>query len=308
LYFISALLIFCAAMNVHGRIVFEGKVFSPTLGTNRMVRIYLPPEYESSARKRYPVLYVHDGQNAFSSAGPHAAFGWGNWQLDTTADQLIHSGKMRPIIIVAIDCSESRYREYKGPGTPAKSTGRAKKDAIDDSPFGRYARFLMKELKPKIDAEYRTIRGPASTATMGSSMGGICSLALGWEYPETFGEIASLSGAFQVERKSFLRRLQTYQGAPKKIRVYLDSGVVDYSGGDDGAEDTTAVANALIAIGWKPGKNLLHFVDAKPLAEDELKPYGLDSGKLKEAQTSQHNEFYWRIRAHRPLTFLFPPK
>jgi predicted alpha/beta superfamily hydrolase len=308
LYFISALLIFCAAMNAHGRIVFEGKVFSAALGTNRMVRIYLPPDYESSARKRYPVLYVHDGQNAFTTAGPHAAFGWGNWQLDTTADQLIHAGKMRPIIIVAIDCSESRYREYKGPGVPDRSTGRAKKNVIDDSPFGRYARFLISELKPKIDAEYRTVRGPASTATMGSSMGGICSLALGWEYPETFGEVASLSGAFQVERKSFLRRLQTYQGAPKRIRVYLDSGVVDYSGGDDGAADTTGVAKALIGIGWKPGKNLLHFVDAKALSEEELRPYGLDGGKIKEAQTSQHNEFYWRIRAHRPLTFLFPPK
>ncbi|MDB6038671.1 MAG: esterase, partial [Verrucomicrobiales bacterium] len=306
--FMSALLRVCAGMNAHGRIVFEGEVFSPALGTQRMVRIYLPPDYESSPRKRYPVLYVHDGQNAFSTAGPHAAFGWGNWQLDTTADHLIHSGRIRPIIIVAVDCSESRYREYRGPGAAPKSISRTKAKQIDDSPFGRYARFLITELKPKIDSEYRTVRGSASTATMGSSMGGICSLALGWEYPEVFGEIASLSGAFQVERKSFLRRLQKHEGAPKKIRIYLDSGVIDYSGGDDGEEDTTSVANALIGIGWRPGKNLLHFVDAKPLTEEELKPYGLDGGKIKEAQTSQHNEFYWRIRAHRPLEFLFPPK
>ncbi len=297
-------------MNAHGRIVFEGEVFSPSLGTNRIVRIYLPPEYDASPRKRYPVLYVHDGQNAFSTAGPHAAFGWGNWGLDNTADHLIQSGKMRPIIIVGIDCSESRYREYRGPGAPPKSTSRTKKKEkeTDDSPFGRYSRFLITELKPKIDAEYRTIRGPATTATLGSSMGGICSLALGWEYPDVFGAVASLSGAFQVERKSFLRRLQNYDGPPKKVRVYLDSGVVDYSGADDGDADTTAVADALKRIGWKPGKNLLHFVDSKPLTEDELKPYGLDAGKIKEAQTSQHNEFYWRIRAYRPLTFLFPPK
>jgi len=304
----GALLIFTVGMKSEGRIAFEGEVFSSTLGTNRMVRIYLPPGYDQSPRKRYPVLYVHDGQNAFTTAGPHAAFGWGNWELDKTADQLIDSGKMRPIIMVAIDCSELRYREYRGPGGGARSTDRAKAKDKEDSLFARYAGFLTKELKPKIDSEYRTLPGPATTGTLGSSMGGICSLALGWEYPETFGAIASLSGAFQIERKNFLRRLQQYDGSPKKFRVYLDSGVVDFSGGDDGAADTAAVANELVRIGWKPGKTLVHFVDDKPLTADQLKPYGLDAGKTKEAQTSQHNEFYWRIRVHRPLTFLFPPK
>ena len=306
LYFAATLLIFAAGMEAHGRIAFEGPVFSEAFGTNRMVRIYLPPGYDQSPRKRYPVLYVHDGQNAFTSAGPHAAFGWGNWQLDTTADELISSGKMRPVIMVATDCSRDRYREYLGPGYSATTGSRTN---ASQSAFAKYERFLINELKPKIDREFRTIRGPASTAVLGSSMGGICSLALGWEHPDVFGSIASLSGAFQVEKKSFLRNaLQSYKAKPKKVRLYLDSGVVDYSGGDDGAADTKAVADELIRIGWKPGKNLLHYVDSKPLTEEQLRPFNLSAGKVKEAQTSQHNEFYWRIRAWRALTFLFPPK
>ena len=98
---------------------------------------------------------------------------------------------MRPIIIVAIDCSASRYREYRGPIAPG----------ADNRAYESYARFLLQELKPRIDRDYRTLRGPEHTGVLGSSMGGICSVALAWEHPETFGLAASLSGAFQVEKQ-----------------------------------------------------------------------------------------------------------
>ena len=137
-----------------------------------------------------------------------------------------------------------------------------------ESRFESYARFLIEELKPKIDREYRTRPGPADTGVLGSSMGGICSLALAWEYPRTFGLAASLSGAFQVEKRGFLvNHLQVFRGRPKKIHAYLDSGVIDYSGGDDGRKHTDAVAAELRRIGWRDGKNLLHFVDTPPLDE-----------------------------------------
>src|SRR5712691_9466353 len=71
------------------------------LGAPRMVRIYLPPSYAQETRKRYPVLYLHDGQNVYSSAGTNVAFGWGNWELDKTADELSRSGKMQEIIMAA---------------------------------------------------------------------------------------------------------------------------------------------------------------------------------------------------------------
>src|SRR5216110_2135260 len=110
---------------------------------------------------------------------------------------------------------------------------------------------------------------------MGSSLCGLCSLALAWEHPETFGKAASLSGAFQVERTNFLSNvLRAYRGKAKPIRIYLDSGTIDFSGGDDGRKNTDAVAAQLRRVGWKQGRNLEHFVDLKPLTEPELEKTG----------------------------------
>jgi enterochelin esterase-like enzyme len=293
---IIALLLMLGTLASSGNVVFEGTFPSEVLSTNRFYRVYLPPGYGAEL-ERFPVLYVHDGQNAFSTAGPHAAFGWGNWELDKTADRLISEKRIRPIIIVAIDCNASRYREYRGP-VPGNQDNRA---------YERYAKFLKDELKPFIDREYRTLSGPEHTGLLGSSMGGVCSLALAWESPNVFGLAASLSGAFQVEKQFFAEKVMAnYQGKPKPVRIYLDSGVTDYTGGDDGARQTEAVARELQRIGWKAGEDLLHFVD-QPLSASALEPYHLNPQKFAEAQRSQHNEFYWRLRAWRALTFLFPP-
>ena len=98
-----------------GRVVFEGSVFSPALGTNRLVRIYLPPSYEREPARRFPVLYLHDGQNVFTTVGPDVAFGLGNWQLDQTVNELSAAHRAREIIMVAVDCSAERYLDYCGP-------------------------------------------------------------------------------------------------------------------------------------------------------------------------------------------------
>ena len=279
-----------------GRVVFEGPVQSRVLGTNRIVRIYLPPSYERQSRKHYPVLYLHDGQNVFTTVGDRVAFGWGNWHLDETVTELSKARKMEEIIMVAVDCGPERYLDYRGPVPPG-----------ENSRFEKYARFLIEELKPKIDLEYRSRREAVNTGSMGSSMGGICSLALAWEHPEVFGQAASLSGAFQVERKFFLKNiLSEYRGSRKRFRIYLDSGITDFSGGDDGRRDTDAIAAELRRIGWKDGKDLLHYVDAELLTEPDLERSGLRRDKWKETQISQHNELYWRMRAWRALTFLFP--
>ena len=265
---------------------------------NRGIHIYLPPSYSTQPQRRYPVLYLHDGQNVFSSAGTNTAFGWGSWELDKTADELSRAGKMQEIIMVAVDNSFARYEEYCGRHHAA--------NAPTNTAFENYEAFLIAELKPQIDREYRTLPGAAHTAVMGSSMGGICSVVLAWEHPEIFGGAASLSGAFQVEQTNFLNGvLKEYHGQPKPIRVYLDSGVVDFMGHDDGCALTKQVTAALQRIG---GTNSVQwFVDAKPLTPAELEKSGLRRDKWAEAQTSQHNEFYWRLRSWRALTFLFPP-
>lgn len=298
---------------VHGGVVLEQPMASARLGTNRVVRIYLPPGYDALPARRYPVLYVHDGQNAFSTVGTNVAFGWGNWELDLTVNRLAAEKRMREIIMVAVDCSAQRYTEYRGRARPytASESEDARKlppETGDDSRFQTYVSFLIDELKPQIDREYRTLADAKHTGALGSSMGGICSLALAWDHPEVFGQAASLSGAFQVEGQYFLAKvLRAYTGPPKPFRLYLDSGTRDYSGGDDGCRFTREVAAELRRIGWQDCKNLLHFIDERPLNEAELSPTGLRQDKWKEAQTSQHNEFYWRLRVWRALTFLFPP-
>jgi len=297
-----------------GKVVFEGPMFSKYFNTNRIVRIYLPPSYERESERRFPVLYLHDGQNTFTTVGTNVAFGWGNWELDKTVNALCAAGKIQEIIMVAVDCSAERYLDYRGPAyryaeAELKEKKRPPAAPDDNSCYEKYTRFLIEELKPKIDREYRALSGATNTGVMGSSLGGLCSLALAWEHPETFGQAASLSGAFQVERTNFLSNvLRAYRGKRKSIRIYLDSGTMDFSGGDDGRQGTDAVAAELRRIGWKKGGDLEHFVDLKLLTEQELEKTGLRRDKWKEAQSSQHNEFYWRLRAWRALVFLFPPK
>ena len=271
---------------------------SKFFGWNRGIHIYLPPSYATQPQRRYPVLYLHDGQNVFSSAGTNAAFGWGSWQLDKTADELSRAGKMQEIIMVAVDNSFERFKEYGG--------RHHETNASTNTAFENYEAFLITELKPQIDREFCTLPDATNTAVMGSSLGGLCSVALAWDHPEIFGGAASLSGAFQVEQTNFLNdMLKSYHGAPKPFRAYLDSGAISFKTGDDGGALTRQVAAELRRIG---GTNAVQwFVDAKPLTPAQLEQTGLRRDKWPEAQTSQHNEFYWRLRSWRALTFLFPP-
>lgn len=275
--------------------VHEETVPSQILNSARQVHIYLPAAYTAKPDQHFPVLYLHDGQNVFSSAGTNVAFGWGNWELDITADRLVREGKMRPIIMVAIDnLGSKRMTEYSGRhGTESQK-----------SDYDRYSAFLIHELKPYVDRKYRTLPGPAQTGMMGSSLGGLCSAALAWEHSDVVGNAASLSGAFFFDEKHFLESLKNYKGPSRPVKFYLDSGVVDFMGGDDGRMMTAAVAAELRRINGP--ETLLLYVDEHPMTPEQLEKTGLRKDKWKEAQTSQHNEFYWRMRAWRALTLMFP--
>ncbi|MBK9139454.1 MAG: alpha/beta hydrolase [Verrucomicrobia bacterium] len=297
-----------------GGVVREERLPSAALGAERMVRVYLPASYHAEPTRRYPVLYVHDGQNAFTTAGRDAAFGWGSWELDRIATELAAAGRLREIIMVAVDATEHRYVEYRGfarqymPEQLA-ALKRPPPEPGSNARFEAYSRFLREELKPRVDREYRTLSDPAHTGLIGASLGGIVSVSLAWAHPEVFGQAASLSGSFQIEGRWFIERvLKDHSGPPKPIRLYLDSGVVDYSGGDDNRKQTEAVVAELRRLGWRDGRDLLHFVDETPLDDTALKAAGLREDKWSEARRSQHNEFYWRQRVWRALEFLFPPE
>jgi enterochelin esterase-like enzyme len=249
----------------------------------------------------------------FSFAGTNVAFGWGSWELDRTADRLASERKMQEIIMVAVDNSPARLAEYGG----AHHSG-----TNGLSPYEKYEDFLINELKPAMDTRYRTRSKAADTAVMGSSMGGLCSIVLAWEHPEVFGGAASLSGAFMMNTNFLNSGLRSYQGPRKDLRLYLDCGSVDFMGGDDGRALTTQVAAELRRIGYpdsppfsigtyavrRNGAAVMLFIDEKPISQAELEKVGLRRDKWKEAGTSQHNEFYWRLRVWRALEFLFPSR
>ena len=160
------------------------------------------------------------------------------------------------VIVVGI-LPNDRMAEYTSPG------------------YHDYGRFLVETLKPLIDAKYRTLVGPADTAVMGSSLGGVVSFYLGWQWPEVFGKVACLSSTFGY-RDDLIERVATE--SKRNLRIYLDSGWPR-----DNYETTRSMRDRLIWKGYRPGSELLY------LAFPEAK----------------HNENAWAARSPIPFQFLF---
>lgn len=146
----------------------------------RTVRVWLPPDYESNAQGRYPVLYMQDGQNCFDAAT--SAFGH-EWRIDETLTTLIGERSIAPLIVVAIDnAGERRIDEY----TPHFDRGRGGKGE-------EYERFVVETVKPYIDANFRTRPQREHTFAGGSSLGGLISLDMARRYDRVFGGAMALS-------------------------------------------------------------------------------------------------------------------
>jgi predicted alpha/beta superfamily hydrolase len=183
---------------------------SPQEGRSRTVRIYTPDAYDSAPHAHFPVLYMHDGQNVF--AHPESAL-FDTWCANTALEQLMARGQVAPWLIVAVDSTPDRLSEYS-PWDEPRSNVSARGEP--------YARFLVETLKPYIDRTYRTRQEPEWTGVMGSSLGGLMSLYMGWKYPELFGRIGGLSPSVMwgwnrlfAEWRSHTRRWS---------RIYLDAG------------------------------------------------------------------------------------
>jgi predicted alpha/beta superfamily hydrolase len=154
----------------------------PQLNTTRRIWIYLPEGYDASSKK-YPVLYMHDGQNLFDEF----TSGFGEWGVDECLDSLIAKGKPAAIV-VGIDNGPERINEY---------------DPYDSEKYGKgkgdlYLSFIVKTLKPFIDQHYRTMPERNNTAIAGSSLGGLISYYAMLKYPKTFGKAGVFSPAFWI--------------------------------------------------------------------------------------------------------------
>lgn len=249
----------------------------------RNVDVWLPPGYFDPASKdrRYPVLYVHDGQNVFDPATSFIGVDWG---VDETLTQLIAAGKIPPVIVVAVWNTPKRLAEYM----PQRAIERLKEEDLDAmfkpvrrEPLGdAYLKYLVTELKPAIDARYRTQPDRDHTGIMGSSMGGLISLYAICEYPEVFGAAACLSTAWTAAGGAATRDLQRTLPDPKSHRVYFDYGAETK---DESYEPLQRAVDAQMkSAGYSAGTNWLS----------------------KSFPGEEHSERAWRKRVHVPLEFL----
>jgi enterochelin esterase-like enzyme len=162
---------------------------------SREVQIWLPPGYDApGAQARHPVLYMHDGQALFE---PGRSLPGDEWGVDETLTRLIADGAIRAPIVVGVGNTQERWRDYAPAGVvarlPEALRGTVEAETGGEPKSDAYLRFLTQELKPYIDANYRTLPGPQDTMIMGSSMGGLISLYAAGEYPDVFGGAAALS-------------------------------------------------------------------------------------------------------------------
>ena len=223
------------------RIEFMRGVGSTHLASTRDIIVFLPPGYDDDTSKRYPVLYMHDGQNLMDDA---TSFG-GEWRVDEAADQGIRAGEIEPLLVVGVYNTGARMSEYTQAYDAEYSTGG---DADD------YGAFLATELKPQIDATYRTRPDAASTGVAGSSLGGLVSMYFGLTRSDTFGRIGAVSPSVWWANKDILARVNAL-GGKLPIRVWVDIGK-----GEPASAITNAKAqsDALAAKGWVLGQDLAH--------------------------------------------------
>jgi predicted alpha/beta superfamily hydrolase len=217
------------------------------------LRVATPKGYRENTLARYPVLIMQDGHNALL---PDDAFLGRHWQVSDTLRDLDAMSLVRGAIVVGVYPRE-RTRDYTSPG------------------YAGYGRFLAYELKPWLDAHYRTRTGPRHTAVMGSSLGGVASLHCGLAHSDVFGSAACLSSTFGYQDDLHAR---VTAAGKVPVQVYLDSGWPR-----DNYEATRAMHDALRRAGWQDGRDLHYF--AFPRAA--------------------HDEAHWASRVHLPLQVLF---
>ncbi len=248
---------------------------SRTLGNRRDVLVYLPTGYRRFLRRHYPVLYLQDGQNVFDAA---TAFGGVEWSVDETAQRLIRKRLIEPLIIVAVNnTGTDRIHEYT-PTRAVAETG-VQKNKRSRGLARKYGKFLTSELKPFIDATYRTRPEAEFTGLGGSSLGGLLTMTLGLWFPDVFTRLAVMSPAVWWDDHVIVRMVEELE-EKLPLRIWLDIGTHEIGWGR-----TRALRDALVEKGWH-----LH---------DDL--------QYTEAEGAGHTESAWAARVDPMLRFLFPP-
>ena len=241
---------------------------SSILGNAREVTVYLPPGYDDRGDRRYPVLYMQDGQNLFDSE--RAFIPGQHWRLGESADAAIGDRTASPMIVAGVDnAGPARIDEYT-PVIDAKHNGGGRADD--------YGRMLLEELKPQIDERFRTL--PDDSAIGGSSLGGLVSLHLALRHPLVFKRAAVMSPSVWWSNRAVLGEVDGFDGP--RPRIWLDIGGRE---GIEALRDARVLRDRLRANGWTDDENFRYFEDRR----------------------GDHSERAWAKRARQMLEFLFPP-
>lgn len=265
---------------------------------DRNIEIWLPAEYNNNPKQRFPVLYMQDGQNVFNPATSNNKIAW---EADDTAQKLVGTKRIEPVIIVAIWSSNDRYMEYF-PEKAAANFTKEDKEVFDKSRKqeniqgneilgDEYLKFLTEELKPYIDKQYRTKTDRSNTAICGSSMGAVISLYAICEYPDVFGEAACISthwplladnshpGPSEAFKKYLYEKLPPFQ----THRIYFDYG--------------TESMDKYYEVHQKTVDNIM-----------KSKNYNAKTWISKKYQGAAHIEKSWQQRFDQVLLFLYRPE
>jgi enterochelin esterase-like enzyme len=267
---------------VEGQLIYWLDVESEFLGPTRHVEVWLPPGYDEDSEARFPVLYMSDGQNLFD---PRIANTGVDWGVDEAIVRLVETGVISPVIVVGAWSTDERGPEYSPwHGAP------------------EYARFLIEELIPRVNSEFRTLTGPENTAHMGSSMGGLLSFYLVTYHPDVFGSCGCVSTHFPLseavwqqvgygttgetpnETPYIVLDIEAGLTVPEGARYWFDYGTE----GLDGEYGPTheALRARLLELQLVEGEDFL----------------------ITEYRGAYHTEASWRERLDDPLTFLFGPR
>ena len=241
------------------------------LRNERDLVVYLPPGYREQPQRRFPVLYLHDGQNLFDGA---TSFIPGmDWHVGQTADDLILRGAVQPLIIVGIyNLGKVRIHEYTPTKAPRLGGGRA----------DRYAKFLMQEVMPFVQQEYRVLEGARFTGMGGSSLGGLLTLYLGLKHSQIFGQLAALSPSVWWNQR-VIHRFAAAAPVEPRPRIWLDIGTKE---GPRIVHDVEQFRDILLQKGWQLGGDL-HY---------------------QRVVGAEHNEAAWAVRVGPFLRFLYPAR
>ncbi|MEO6802418.1 MAG: alpha/beta hydrolase-fold protein [Granulicella sp.] len=236
---------------------------------HRNILVYLPEAYDREPNRRFPVFYLHDGQNLFD---PHTSYvADRTWQAHTTADRLTAAREIEPVILVGIaNAGSRRIAEYTPTRDPSAGGGEGRS----------YGNLIVNELKPFLDHTYRTRPAADDTALGGSSLGGLISLYLGLEFPGVFRKLAIMSPSLWWDQSSILGFVHQAQPKPP-LRIWLDMGTAE---GTRQLHDADHLHQLLLRLGWQDGVDLNYM----------------------QAPNAAHDEQAWAARFDHVLRFLFP--